>query len=480
MRQRRRVRNSKLAAMAIAMSAIVTLPVLLVPIGLRKGTPAGVRVARAYADLYSENDDATPLVEEWAISAKKEEGAFTDPDDEDFTTNAVTPDQGSSGEPVRLKEGETITSSYENDPEHEEKKYDSVLTAQIEQVYDSADLPVEILDPSTFTPTDEDMYISTNKTILKELPDMDSTTVADIDRSAMVTRIARGSTWSLVRTKDGVKGYVLNKSLSWDLVFNDIDRTVWVNASELKLRSEASTDSKVIKTLKRYTKLHCTGVANNEWYRVTTPDGEEGYVYVSYTTTKAPPTPTSTPTPTPKPTEKPKSSSSGSSSEGSGSSKSSESSGSSSGSRKEEKSGSSSGSGSGSSGEYVPPKISGKNGESVISIAKSMLGVKYDWCGESRSGVDCSGLCVYCYRQLNVELTHQSDSIRYQGTEVSREDIRVGDIIVYDLKYSDGKADHVALYAGDGQVIHASYRKGQVVWGNMDMGTILTIRRIFT
>ena len=49
--------------------------------------------------------------------------------------------------------------------------------------------------------------------------------------------------------------------------------------------------------------------------------------------------------------------------------------------------------------------------------------------------------------------------------------------VVYDLKGADGVADHVAIYAGDGQVIHASSSRGKVVWGNLDMGTILTIRR---
>jgi cell wall-associated NlpC family hydrolase len=240
-----------------------------------------------------------------------------------------------------------------------------------------------------------------------------------------------------------VEGYVLSASLSKEMVFNEIDRDVWVNTNDLRLRSEPNTECEIIKYLDRWTHLHCSGIAANQWYQVELDDGTRGYVYVSYTTTKPPPTPT------PKPTPKPKKSGGGGG-----------------------------GGGGGSSSNYTPPKITGVNGESIINIAESMLGVDYVWCGESRSGVDCSGLVVYCYRQVGLSLPHQSNSLRYTGDGVSRSDIQIGDVIVYDLKGGDGIADHVALYAGGGSVIHASSSRDSVVYGSLDMGTILTIRRI--
>ena len=106
-----------------------------------------------------------------------------------------------------------------------------------------------------------------------------------------------------------------------------------------------------------------------------------------------------------------------------------------------------------------------------------MLGVDYVWCGESKSGVDCSGLVVYCYRQVGLGVPHQSNSIKTRGTGVSRSELTLGDVIVYDLKGGDGVADHVAIYAGNGQVIHASSSKDAVVYGRLDMGTILSYRR---
>ncbi|MBR2751528.1 MAG: C40 family peptidase [Clostridiales bacterium] len=448
MQQRKKKNRSQRTVVTIAVCTMATFPLLMIPTGLNKGTPAGVRVARAYEEAFREEEKEGVLVEEWALPPIEE--------------------PGEEGKP--LTEGALIPESYIPGKEHTEKKYDGYMTAQIEQTFDSSDLPIEMLDTDAFESTYDEMYISTNKTILKEIPNMDSTTVADIDRSTKVIRIARGSTWSLVKTEDGRKGYLLNKSLSNDMVFNDIDRTVWVDAWDLKLREEPSTDSRILKILDKNTKLHCSAVAIDQWYRVELEDGTKGYVYVSYTTTNPPPTPTPKPTPKPKATPTPKPSS---------------------GSHNDPtkaptpkpEHGGGSGGGSGDEGGgsgYVPPEITGRNGESIVNIAKSMLGVKYTWQGETREGgVDCSGLVVYCYRQLRAEVPHQSNLIRDVGDEVSREDVRLGDIFVYDLKYGDGIADHVAIYAGDGKVIHASYSRGQVVWGNADMGKILTIRRIF-
>lgn len=445
----RKDRTTKLAAMSIIICLMVTFPLMMIPVGLRRGTSAGVLVKRAYADTYPYDDQDEILVEDWAFTEE--------------VPNGENQDDGM----IHLGEGEMVTATYNDDAGHKEEQYTNIMNAQIVQTYDSSDLPIEILDTSAFVPTNEDYYIKTSNTILKKTPNMDSETVAEIDRSTRVTQISQGDTWSLITTREGVEGYVLTASLSYSMVFNEIDRTVWVDASGLKLRAQPSTDAEIIKELSRYTKLHCSGIANDQWYHVTTEDGTEGYVYVSYTTTSAPPTPT--PKPTPKPTPVPSSNNS-SNSKGKSSSSGG---GSNSGSGSEKSNGKSSNSGN----SNPAPEISGANGESIVNIAKSMLGVDYDWQGESRNGVDCSGLVVYCYRQIKIEIPHYSNDIRYVGTGVSRSEIQPGDVIVYDLKGGDGVADHVAIYAGDGKVIHASSSKDEVVWGNMDMGSILTIRR---
>jgi cell wall-associated NlpC family hydrolase len=222
------------------------------------------------------------------------------------------------------------------------------------------------------------------------------------------------------------------------MVFVAIDRTVWVDASGLKLRSEPSTESEIIKTLSRYTKLRCSGVSD-KWFEVTTEDGDEGFVYISYTTEKAPPTPT------PKPTSAPKSGG------------------------KTSKTGNTA----------TLPTITGVNGESVVNVCISMLGVEYKWNGESRDGVDCSGLVVYAYRQVGVGgLPHQSNSLKSYGVSIARSDIKLGDVVCYDIRGSADSVEHVGIYAGGNQVIHASSTRDQVEYGSLDMYPIVSIRRI--
>jgi cell wall-associated NlpC family hydrolase len=267
---------------------------------------------------------------------------------------------------------------------------------------------------------------------------MQSTTIATINKGKEVLRIATGDTWAKIRTEDGTEGYVPQDNLSENMLFIDIDRTVWVDADGLKLRAEPSTSAEILKTLSMDTPLHCSAVSA-KWYRVTTSDGTEGYVYLAYTTQNPPPTPVPTPAPTTK------------------------------------KSGSS-----GSSGGSTAtlPKITGVNGESIVNICVSMLGVEYVWAGESRDGVDCSGLVVYAYRQIGISLPHQSNSLKSSGIGVDRSDIAPGDIVCWDMRGSSDTVEHVGIYVGNGQVIHASSSRDQVEYGSLDMYPIVSIRRI--
>ena len=219
-----------------------------------------------------------------------------------------------------------------------------------------------------------------------------------------------------------------------------VDRTVWVDTGSLVVRAEPSTNAEQVAVVNQDAKLYCSAIVGDKWYKVKTTGGKTGYVYKSYTTTNPPPTPT--PSPTPKPTTKPSSS--------------------------------------GGSGGYGNtkklPKISGKNGDSIVAIAESMLGVKYKFGGASSKGIDCSGLVLYCYAQVGISVPHGATSIMNKsGVKVPRSDLKPGDVICYDYGSYCG---HVAIYVGDGQVIHASATRGKVVYGKLDMMKIKAIKRI--
>jgi len=465
-------RKNYMAVLTVAVSAMVTLPVLLVPVGLRSGVPAYILVDRAYAAAYpyDPNKQTSDLIEDYAISAASLlTGLETDPTDtvpsdaavtpSDVTvtpadTAVVTPAQADEGTPaaeldaelIVVGEGETVAATYLEGaaPAASADIYADILTASIVEYTDEDNIPIEILDESVFLSDETLFYIQTESTLIKEEPNMSSVTMSTVNKGKGVTRIGIGDTWSKIRTEEGTEGYVPTYCLSKDMLFIAIDRTVWVDSSSLKLRAEPSTGSDILKTLSQDTPLHCTAISD-KWYAVTTSDGTEGYVYVAYTTKSPPPTPT--PAPTRKATTTVKTSTSTSNNSTTGNT-------------------------------ATLPTITGVNGESIVNICISMLGVEYTWAGESRDGVDCSGLIVYAYRQIGISLPHQSNSQKNCGVGISRSDIQVGDIVCWDIRGSSDSVEHVGIYVGGGQVIHASSTRDRVEYGNVDMYPIVSIRRI--
>jgi peptidoglycan DL-endopeptidase CwlO len=114
-------------------------------------------------------------------------------------------------------------------------------------------------------------------------------------------------------------------------------------------------------------------------------------------------------------------------------------------------------------------------GDEVVQSALKYEGVPYVLGGESKSGMDCSGLVQRAYADLGVSvprLVHEQQTI---GTPVaSLKDAQPGDLIVLN------GGDHIAIYAGGGKVIHAPY-EGRTVSLQKAWFTdkdIVTIRRV--
>ena len=63
---------------------------------------------------------------------------------------------------------------------------------------------------------------------------------------------------------------------------------------------------------------------------------------------------------------------------------------------------------------------------------------------------------MYCYKNYyNIKLPHGANMQTKYGTKVSFDSMQVGDIIYFDHDHN-GKADHVGLYVGNGEMVHAS------------------------
>ena len=111
------------------------------------------------------------------------------------------------------------------------------------------------------------------------------------------------------------------------------------------------------------------------------------------------------------------------------------------------------------------------------TYVESFVGCPYTFAGDSVNGFDASGFVMYCYAQYyGICLPHGSTSIwNLSGEEVSEDDLKAGDIICYG---SDGVCVHVAIYIGDGQVVHASTTREHVCYGAYNMMPIMGIKRV--
>ncbi len=123
----------------------------------------------------------------------------------------------------------------------------------------------------------------------------------------------------------------------------------------------------------------------------------------------------------------------------------------------------------------APPAPSGR-GQVAANAAISQLGVRYSWGGGNASGpsmgfgpgagivgFDCSGLTLYAWAQAGVSLYHSAQVQYNDSAHVSLSQLQPGDLVFYGS--SATSIDHVAIYVGGGQVVHAPNHTTVVQYG---------------
>ena len=101
---------------------------------------------------------------------------------------------------------------------------------------------------------------------------------------------------------------------------------------------------------------------------------------------------------------------------------------------------------------------------SICEFAKQYVGNRYVWGGTSLTkGADCSGFTLAVYRNFGISLPHSSRAQANCGTKISVSEAKPGDLIFY----GSGKGiNHVAMYIGNGQVVHASNSRTGIIISN--------------
>lgn len=111
----------------------------------------------------------------------------------------------------------------------------------------------------------------------------------------------------------------------------------------------------------------------------------------------------------------------------------------------------------------------------LVQYAKQFVGNPYVWGGTSlTNGADCSGFTLSIYKKYGVSLPHHAASQAQLGTKVEYSSAQPGDLVFY---AKNGRINHVAIYIGNGQVIHASSPKTGIKISSWNYRTPAGIRR---
>lgn len=114
----------------------------------------------------------------------------------------------------------------------------------------------------------------------------------------------------------------------------------------------------------------------------------------------------------------------------------------------------------------------------LVQYAKQFVGNPYVWGGTSlTNGADCSGFTMSIYKKYGVSLPHHAASQAQLGTKVSLGEAKPGDLVFY---AKNGSINHVAIYIGNGQVIHASSPKTGIKISGVNYRTPACVRRFLS
>ena len=227
---------------------------------------------------------------------------------------------------------------------------------------------------------------------------------------SVITKLSKGTVvdvlesasngWKKIKTSGGTTGwasgdYLTTGSAGNSSTDNSTSQTSYkatVNTDSLNIRKGAGTSYSVITKLSKGTVVDVLESASNGWKKIKTSNGTTGWVSGSYL----------------------------------------------------------------ANGVVEQPSTPSTNKvQAVIDLAHKQLGKPYVWGAEGPNSFDCSGLIYYVYKNAAGITLPRTSSAQYSaGVAVSRSNLKAGDLI-FSSTDGTGNITHVAIYVGDGQMIHA-------------------------
>lgn len=321
--------------------------------------------------------------------------------------------------------------------------------------------------------------INSNTTLnIRKKGSLDAKIVGKMKKGNIAVVLEKGQEWSKIKSGD-VTGYVKNDYLVFgedveQFAEKNVKKVAKVQTETLRVRQKASTDSDIIALVSEDDKLKVKN-QNEEWAKVKV-DGKTGYVSkdyanVTYKFGKAKSMKQIRAEEQKKREEQAaKEAAARAAQETSTASEAEISS-----------AGSSSSSGTSSSGTKSVSSTKGSaTGSRIASYAQQFVGNPYRYGGNSlTNGIDCSGFTQQIYAKFGYGISRTSSSQAGNGVRVSTSSLQPGDLVFYG---NGGGINHVALYIGGGQVVHASnsapYPKGGIKISSVNYRTPVCARRI--
>lgn len=118
-----------------------------------------------------------------------------------------------------------------------------------------------------------------------------------------------------------------------------------------------------------------------------------------------------------------------------------------------------------SKGNYSKPTIKAdKIRRAVCDAACDWIGVPYRYGGNDRRGVDCSGLvCNVFKKAADIKLPRVSTDQAKYCRQITRKKAQPGDLVFFTSKSGGNRINHVAIYLGEGKVVHSTSSRGVII-----------------
>jgi probable lipoprotein NlpC len=103
----------------------------------------------------------------------------------------------------------------------------------------------------------------------------------------------------------------------------------------------------------------------------------------------------------------------------------------------------------------------------VIREAKNYSGVPYKWGGNTKAGIDCSGLTAAAFKAIDIKLPRTADAQALLGRKLEKDEIKPGDLIFFTKEKRSKGITHVGLVTdvkrGEVYFINATTKKGVMI-----------------